>query len=169
MSHRSETAVSRRAVIRALGGLGVAVAAGLPALLMPATALAQTGQPQPEEKVEATLKRLFGDRPMKDAGDTVKLDIPLIAENGSAVPVSVEVTVPSTPEKYVKEIYIIADKNRRPMSAKFSFTPEAGQAYVGTNLRLGGSTDVRAIVEMNDATLLMAKRAVKVTVGGCGG
>jgi len=38
-----------------------------------------------------------------------------------------------------------------------------------TNLRLGESTDVRAVIEMSDGTLLQAKRAVKVTVGGCGG
>ena len=44
-----------------------------------------------------------------------------------------------------------------------------GQAYVGTNLRLGESTEVRAVVEMSDGTLLQAKREVKVTVGGCGG
>jgi len=44
-----------------------------------------------------------------------------------------------------------------------------GLAYVGTNLRLGESTDVRAVAEMSDGTLLAAKREVKVTVGGCGG
>ena len=44
-----------------------------------------------------------------------------------------------------------------------------GQAYVATNLRLGESTDVRAIAEMSDGTLLMTKREVRVIVGGCGG
>jgi sulfur-oxidizing protein SoxY len=55
------------------------------------------------------------------------------------------------------------------MNAKFTLTPAVGQAYVGTNLRLGESTDVRAIAEMSDGTLLQAKQEVKVTVGGCGG
>ena len=36
-------------------------------------------------------------------------------------------------------------------------------------MRLGESTDVRAIAEVNDAGLLQAKREVKVIVGGCGG
>jgi sulfur-oxidizing protein SoxY len=44
-----------------------------------------------------------------------------------------------------------------------------GQAYVGANLRLGESTEVRAVAELADGTLLMARREVKVTVGGCGG
>jgi sulfur-oxidizing protein SoxY len=123
----------------------------------------------PEEPVDATIKRLFGARPIKDGASSIKLDLPLIAENGAVVPVSVEVGSPMTPQSYVKAIYIISDKNRRPMNAKFTLTPAVGQAYVGTNLRLGESTDVRAIAEMSDGTLLQAKQEVKVTVGGCGG
>lgn len=142
-----------------------AASAGLLAL----PAWADSGKPEPEEVVEATLKRLFGDRPIGDGSSVIKLDIPLIAENGASVPVTVDASVSMTPDQYAKTIYIIADKNRRPMSARFFFTPDSGQALVGTNLRLGASTDVRAIVEMSDGRLLMATRAVKVTVGGCGG
>jgi sulfur-oxidizing protein SoxY len=69
----------------------------------------------------------------------------------------------------VKAIYVISDKNRRPLNAKFMLTPASGQAFVGTNLRLGESTDVRAVAELSDGTLLAAKREVRVTVGGCGG
>jgi len=36
-------------------------------------------------------------------------------------------------------------------------------------LRLGETGDVRAIVEQSDGSLLVVKREVKVTVGGCGG
>jgi len=85
------------------------------------------------------------------------------------VPVSVEVNAPMAPQGYVRTIYIISDKNRRPLNAKFTLSPTMGQAFVGTNLRLGETTDVRAIAELSDGTLLMAKREVKVTVGGCGG
>jgi sulfur-oxidizing protein SoxY len=74
-----------------------------------------------------------------------------------------------TPQNYVKSIYIIADNNRRPLNAKFSLTPEVGQATISTNIRLAQTTDVRAVVEMNDGALYMVKQAVKVTVGGCGG
>lgn len=162
--------VSRRAVLMAMGLLGAAVG-GLSILAAPRAALGQgnLGALQPEEKVDATIQRLFGSRPIKDGSGVVKLEIPLIAENGSVVPVTVEVQSPMTPANYVKNIYIISDKNRRPMNAKFSLTPEMGAASIGANLRLGETTDVRAIAEMNDGTLLMAKREVKVTVGGCGG
>ena len=74
-----------------------------------------------------------------------------------------------TPASYVKTIWIVADKNRIPIVVRATLTPDAGQAFVGTHIRLGETTDVRAVVEQSDGTLLTAKREVKVTVGGCGG
>lgn len=124
---------------------------------------------QPEEKVENTMKRLFGGRGLAPGDGKVKLELPMIAEDGSNVPVSVQAEFPMTASRYVKNLYIISDNNRRPMNAKFSFTPEAGRAFIATSLRLGMTTDVRAVVEMNDGSLYMVKREVTVTVGGCGG
>lgn len=164
--------VSRRTVVKTLGVLGVAASAVSLRLMTLTQALAQAAPPgavQPEEKVEATLKRLFGSRPISPADGKVKLEVPLIAENGSVVPATVEADLPMSPANYVKNIYIISDKNRRPLNAKFAFSPEAGKAFIATNIRLGQTTDVRAIVEMSDGTLYMAQREVKVTVGGCGG
>ena len=163
--------VSRRVVLRALALLGVSAAAAPFLAGGPGTAAGQgnLGALQPEEPVDATLKRLFGGRPIKDGSSVIKLDLPLIAENGAVVPITVEVQSAMTPTTYVKNIYIISDRNRRPMNAKFSFTPEMGAASIGANLRLNETGDVRAVVELNDGTLLMAKREVKVTVGGCGG
>ena len=164
------TSITRRAVLRAAGGLA---ASGLSGLLPPATraAVAQGNLASlgPEESVDATLKRLFAGRPIKDGSSVITMDLPLIAENGALVPLTVEVASPQTPQSHVKAIYVISDKNRRPLNAKFTLTPASGQAFIGTNLRLGESTDVRAIAEMSDGTLLGAKRQVKVTVGGCGG
>jgi sulfur-oxidizing protein SoxY len=54
------------------------------------------------------------------------------------------------------------------MIAKFSLTPEAGKAYITTNIRLAATTDVRAVVEMNDGTLHAVNRHVRVTISGCG-
>ena len=164
-----ETGTTRRTILRAMGALGVA---GLMAPLgVPRQAGAQGNLANlgPEEPVDVTMKRLFAGRPIKDGSSAIKIDLPLIAENGAVVPISVDVDAPMTPQSYVKAIYIVSDKNRRPLNAKFTLTPAAGQAFVGTNLRLGESTDVRAVVEMSDGTLLQAKREVKVTVGGCGG
>ena len=168
---REGSRVSRRGVLRALGFLGVSALAAPFLVGAPGAARGQgnLGALQPEEKVDATMQRLFAGRPIKDGSSVIKMDLPLIAENGSVVPITVEVQSPTTPTSYVKNIYIISDRNRRPMNAKFTLSPEMGAAAIGANLRLNETGDVRAIAEMNDGTLLMAKREVKVTVGGCGG
>jgi sulfur-oxidizing protein SoxY len=157
----------RRRALRILGAGGIV--AGALSLGAVAPAFAAAGSPQPGEKVSETLQRLFGGRPLQPAGDRIKFEAPTIAENGAVVPVRVESSLPMAPDKYVKRMYIIADKNRRPLNASFGFTPESGSASFGTNIRLGESSDVRVVAEMSDGTLYEAKREVKVTVGGCGG
>ena len=157
--------VTRRAVVGGLGVLGASAAVGALAGPRPASAQALGMQ----ESVEAAMKRVFGGRAIKDGSALIKLDIPLIAENGAVVPVSVEVNSPMTATSYVKHVYVVADKNRIPIVTRVAFTPQAGQAYMGANIRLGETGDVRAIVEQSDGTLLQTKREVKVTVGGCGG
>jgi sulfur-oxidizing protein SoxY len=164
-----EADTTRRALLRGLGVVGLGgVLAPAPGL-RPASAQGHLADLGPEETVEATVKRLFAGRPIKDGSAAVKLELPLIAENGAVVPVTVEVAAPMTPQHHVKAVYIISDKNRRPLNAKFTLTPAVGQAYVATNLRLGESTDVRAVVELSDGTLLQVRRGVQVSVGGCGG
>src|SRR5215470_8846257 len=155
--------VTRRTV---LGALGMAAVSGTLPLRGAAAAEAPLGQNEP---LDAALKRVFGGRPVKDGSGMIKLDIPLIAENGAVVPVSVEVNAPMTPQSYVKHIYVVADKNRIPIVTRAALTPASGLAYMGANIRLGETTDVRAIAEQNDGTLYALKREVKVTVGGCGG
>ena len=113
--------MTRRAMLGTLGAVGVAAAAGV--TLAPRAAGAQAlGQNEP---VDAALKRVFGGKAMKDGSGIIKLDIPLIAENGAVVPVSVEVNAPMTPQSYVKRIYVVADKNRIPIVTRAVLTPDS--------------------------------------------
>jgi sulfur-oxidizing protein SoxY len=121
----------------------------------------------PEEPVEVTLKRLFAGRPIREGSAVMTLEAPLIAEDGGNVPVAVEIKSPMTPQSYVKAIYILSDKNPRPLNAKVNLTPACGQAYVATNIRLADTGDVRAVAEMQDGALVMVKRSVRVVVAGC--
>ena len=161
---------SRRAFLRCAAAFFAVTTAAKSALFgaeAPGRA-ASSGFPLPDEKVEATLKRLFGNRPLHPGEGKLKLELPLIAEDGANVAVTVEAGLPMTPASHVGNIYIISDKNRRPLIARFLFTPEAGKAYIGTKIRLAATTDVRAVAEMNDGTLYAVSRHVRVTVGGCG-
>lgn len=125
------------------------------------------GFPLPDELVDSTLRRLFGNRTMQKGDDKIKLELPLIAEDGSNVAVTIDSVLPVSGAVFVSNVYFIADKNRRPMLAKFSFTPDSGKAFVSTAVRLATTTDVRAIVEMSDGTLYTTSKHVRVTISGC--
>ena len=126
-----------------------------------------SGFPQPNEKIDAALKRLFGNRAVNSGEGKIKLEMPLIAEDGSNVPTTVDVNLPLTGGTHVNHIYIISDKNRRPLIAKFSFTPQSGKAFISTSIRLATTTDVRAMVELSDQTLYAVTKHVRVTISGC--
>jgi predicted secreted protein len=52
----------------------------------------------PEEPIEKTLQRLFGSRPIKDGSQVITFELPLIAEDGGNVAMSVDVKSPMTPQ-----------------------------------------------------------------------
>jgi sulfur-oxidizing protein SoxY len=155
--------ITRRAWL-GLAALAATVAGWRP---RPATAQGNLANLAPEEAIAQTMKRLFGDRSIKDGASLITIDMPLIAEDGASVPIAVEVKSPMTPENHVKALYILAEKNPRPLNVKINLTPAAGQAYAATNLRLADSGPVRVVAETGDGTLWAATREVRVTVAGC--
>jgi sulfur-oxidizing protein SoxY len=159
---------NRRSFLRALACL-TAGAASLAEWLAPNSwgQARASGLPQPDEPVDATLKRLFGARAFQSGEGKIKLELPLIAEDGGNVAVTVDSSLSMSGAARVSSVYIISDKNRRPMLMKFSFTPDSGRAFIATSIRLATTTDVRAIVEMSDGALYAVSRHVRVTISGC--
>ncbi|HEY7041148.1 MAG TPA: thiosulfate oxidation carrier protein SoxY [Methylomirabilota bacterium] len=152
---------------RAWLGLAALVALGASARAHPASSQGRLADLAPEEPIAATMKRLFGGRAVKDGASVITVEMPLIAEDGGSVPIAIEVKSPMTPENHVKAIYVLSEKNLRPLNVKVTFTPAAGQASVSTNLRLADSGPVRVVAEHSDGSLWMATREVRVTVAGC--
>lgn len=103
------------------------------------------------------------------AKSKVKLDLPEIAENGNAVPMTVSVDSPMTKESYVSDVLVVAEGNPRGGVVTFHFTPSSGVAEANTRIRLAETQNVIAIAKMNDGSLFMDTKQVKVTIGGCGG
>jgi sulfur-oxidizing protein SoxY len=164
---KTKLTVSRRVFLRAVVGFVGAVVSDVGFRPDAWAQGGSSGVPLPDEPVDATLKRLFGNRPFSPGEGKIKLELPLIAEDGGNVAVTVESSLPVTGATHVNHIYIIADKNRRPMLAKFSFTPDSGRALVSTSIRLATTTDVRSVAEMSDGTLYAVSRHVRVTISGC--
>ncbi len=99
----------------------------------------------------------------------VTLKAPEIAENGNAVPVTISVESEMSEQSYVKALYVAADGNPNPGVITYEFTPMSGKAQVQFRTRLAQTQKLFAVAEMNDGSLYMASREVKVTIGGCGG
>ena len=161
--------VGRRRFLRMLSGLlgGAGIISDLAAPASVTGQAAQLGLPQPDEAVDATMKRLFGNRALQRGDDKLKVELPQIAEDGASVAIGIDSTLPVSGAAALSHIYIISDQNRRPMLAKFSFTPESGRAMVATSVRLAASTDVRVVAEMSDGTLYSVTKHVRVTISGC--
>jgi sulfur-oxidizing protein SoxY len=141
------------------GALTLLALAGVP--------LARARAQEQSQPWEQTLKAILGKAKPTEA--KVVIDMPEIAENGNTVPFSIGVDSPMSETDYVKAIHVIATANPQPDVATFRFTPQSGKAAIGSRMRLAKTQDVLAIAELSDGKFLMGKRAVKVTIGGCGG
>jgi sulfur-oxidizing protein SoxY len=115
----------------------------------------------------ALSKTLFGDRAIsEDAAAVIELEAPVRAEDAAVVPIAIRAKAAQTPETYIRKIYLVIDRNPSPVGVVFTLTPESGRADLETRVRIEEYTNVRAIAEMNDGRLYMAKRFVKAS-GGC--
>lgn len=92
----------------------------------------------------------------------IKIKAPDIAENGAVVPITV-----STELDNVESISIFASENPNPLTSTYEMG-EGALGYISTRIKMGKTADIVAIVKV-DGKLLMAKKQVKVTIGGCGG
>ncbi|WP_298427621.1 thiosulfate oxidation carrier protein SoxY [Rhodoblastus sp.] len=118
-------------------------------------------------EVDDVIQKFTGGR--QPGQGAVTLDLPEIAENGNSVPLTVKVASPMTDQSYVSQIIIVAEANPTPTAATFTLTPMSGKAEVSARIRLAQTQTVTAIAKMNDGSIQMDKKTIKVTAGGCGG
>ena len=150
----------RRDVLR-LGGAGALSLAAAAALTGGRAAwAANRNEAAFQAKAVADTLKSLGTGNLVESKDIV-ITAPDIAENGAVVPVAVTSKIPNT-----ESIAIIAEKNPFPLAASFDIAPGT-EAYVSTRLKVGQTTDMRAIVKAGGKYFTAAKE-VKVTVGGCG-
>ncbi len=116
---------------------------------------------------DAAVAAITGGKAVADS-DKVKLTVPEIAENGAVVPVKVEVDNPMEEGNYVKAIHVLSTKNGNARCADVMLTPLNGKGYFATRVKLGGTQDVVALVELSNGTFMKSAKSVKVTIGGCG-
>ena len=154
---------SRRQTLQTAGGLGLHGA--LAAIgLVPAAALAQ-GQAFDHAVFQArtmadALKALGAGAPAESRD--VVISAPDIAENGAVVPVGIRSSIPNT-----EFMALLVDRNPNALAGAYRIL-EGADADVNMRIKMGQSSDVVAIVRA-DGKYYMAKKEIKVTLGGCGG
>ena len=96
-----------------------------------------------------------------------KLELPLLAENPTAVPVRVSVDHPMEPDHFIRSIEIVLDKDPVPHKGTYRFTPANGQAWVAFPMRSGAGGVVRASAECSQHGRFVATREIRVASDGC--
>ncbi len=117
-------------------------------------------------ELTAALRQTFGERPI--ARGKVTLTMPRLAENGSVVPVTVEVESPMTTEDYVRSIHLFAGKNHLPRVFEAQLGPYNGKAVVSSRVRVATSQQIIAVAMLSDGSLWSAAADVEVVTSECG-
>lgn len=156
--------LSRRVVVGAVATLA-----------LPSVALAQTPPTNPPlvgplapdpVAFKKTLSTFTGSATPQAEG--LQLDIPVLADNPSAVPIKAKVTLPITEHDWCEELIVLAELNPIPLACRIRFTAETGSAEAAVRIRLSQSQAVHVLARMKSGTLLAGKQTITVAASGCG-
>ncbi|KZD09712.1 thiosulfate oxidation carrier protein SoxY [Oceanibaculum pacificum] len=126
--------------------------------------LPRLGQATPQMRDEAAAALTKG-AAIQDG--RVTLTIPSVAENGLSVYTTVSVDSPMTAGDHVKAVHLLSEQNPIAHLLTWHLGPRAGVAKVSTNIRLGASQQVTALVEMSDGSFWRDSKTVIVTIAAC--
>lgn len=148
--------IARRLVLKA--GVALATLAVIPGRLL---AAAWPTNAFSAPTAAAALNALLG-TDQTTPSDQIDLDLPVIAENGAVVPITI-----STSLAAVESISIVVAKNPRPLAATFEIMPGT-LPEISSRIKMAETSDVMAVVK-TDSGIYSTSKQVKVTIGGCGG
>lgn len=153
---------SRRQTLQAAGSIGLYAALAAIGLLPATEAAAQqfNANAFQAKSIPDAMKALGGAAPAESKD--IVIVAPDIAENGAVVPISVKSGLANT-----QFVALLVEKNPFPLAGAYDILPGA-DAEVSMRVKMGQSSDVYALVRA-DGKYYMARKEVKVTLGGCGG
>ena len=151
------------------------VVGAVASLALPSVALAQTPPTNPPlvgplapdpVAFKKALSTFTGSATPQAEG--LQLDIPVLADNPSAVPIKAKVTLPITEHDWCEELIVLAELNPIPLACRLRFTAETGSAEAAVRIRLSQSQAVHVLARMKSGTLLAGKQTITVAASGCG-
>lgn len=153
---------TRRELIQAGGSAGLLAALGALGVL--------PAQAQSAESFDRSLFKTRGiNETLKAMGAVdastskdIIITSPDIAENGAVVPVAIRSNIPNT-----ESIALLVEKNPNALAGSYDIL-DGSQPDVAMRIKMGESSDVVALVKAGDK-YYVARKEIKVTLGGCGG
>ncbi|MBK7136426.1 MAG: thiosulfate oxidation carrier protein SoxY [Rhodocyclales bacterium] len=153
----------RRTLLKGAGATGVLTAAIAAGLLKPSQVLAaEWNRAAFDAKDVAGALKAAGAGNAAESKD-ILIRAPDIAENGAVVPVEIVSNIPNT-----ISLAVMVDKNPFPLTTAFDFANGA-VPEMALRVKMGQTSLVEALAKTSDGKFYIAKKEVKVTVGGCGG
>ena len=97
----------------------------------------------------------------------VSLTVTALADNGTLVPVSVQVPSPMSEQDHVTHIYLLSSRNPVMQVAAFVLGPWSGRAEISTRVRLAGSQQLLALARLSSGECRYEVAEVIVTESAC--
>jgi len=97
----------------------------------------------------------------------VSLEAPILADNGSLVPVQIQVASPMSGPDHVTHIYVLSQRNPVTQMAVFHLGPWNGRAEVSTRVRLAGTQQLVALARLSNGEFRYKQMEVVITESAC--
>ncbi len=147
---------------------------GLKSLLLASVSLAFAGwRTAPAQQMNSGRLLSFDDmvqpivKGAKLLASEVHIEAPLLADNGSLVPVQIQVKSPMTAQDHVTHIYLLSQRNPVTQMAVFHLGPWNGRADISTRIRLAGTQDVLALARLSNGEFRYKQQEIIVTESAC--
>jgi sulfur-oxidizing protein SoxY len=101
------------------------------------------------------------------AGHRIVVDVPILADDPVAVPLTVSVDHPMEPDHYIQSLEVGLATDPVPRKGTFRFTPRSGRASIAYQMRSGQGGELSVVGECNRHGRFEAKQSVRVSPGGC--
>ncbi|MBF6630406.1 MAG: thiosulfate oxidation carrier protein SoxY [Comamonas sp.] len=157
--------LTRRQLVAGAAAVGATLALPALAQIQPSVPLVGPLAPNPVE-FKKTMEQFIGSA--KPQAEGLQLDIPVLADNPSAVPVKAKVTLPITDTDWCEELMVVAELNPTPLACRIKFMADTGTAEAAIRIRLSQSQAVHVLARMKSGKVLAGKQMVTVAASGCG-
>jgi len=97
----------------------------------------------------------------------LQIEAPILADNGSLVPIEIQVQSPMSEQDHVTHIYLLSQRNPVTQMAMFQFGPWNGFCGVSTRIRLAGTQEVVALARLSNGEFRYNQMEIIVTESSC--